>query len=129
MKILRSQAGFQDADGLHFNPRVTLIPPTELQKMIFPWLDIAFESFKNNPISDERATARHFLEYMLRLRIIILQDAAAILSTDPRRHSHPIFQFNVFNNSIFLSYYNSMKKLLLEMSLLLIPRWRQSFLE
>ena len=104
----------EEADGLHFNPRVTLIPPIELQKMICPWLDIAFKSFKSDLLSDERATARHFLEYMLRLRIIILQDAAAILSTDPPRHSHPIFQFDVFNNSMFQTYYNSMKKLLLE---------------
>ena len=83
MKILRSKAGFKIADGLRFNPRVTLIPPIELQKMIFPWLDEALESFKNNPVSSERATARHFLEYMVHLRVIILQDATAILSTDP----------------------------------------------
>ena len=46
MKILRSTAGFTEADGLHFNPRVSLLPPIELQKKIFPWLDEAYESFK-----------------------------------------------------------------------------------
>ena len=80
--------------------------------MIFSWLAGALGSFKDNPLSGERATTQHFLEYMLRLQIIILQDAAAILSTDPCCHNHPIFQFEVFNNSTFLTYYNTMKKLL-----------------
>ena len=51
---------------------------------------------------------------MMHMRVIILQDAAAILSTNPCRHVHPIFQFEVFNNSTFTTYCNNMKKLLLE---------------
>ena len=58
----------------------------------------------------ERATARHFLEHMVHMRVIILQDATAIFFTDPCRHVHPIFQSQVSNNSKFTTYFNNMKK-------------------
>ena len=42
MKIIRwSGAGFQKANGLHYNPHVSLIPSKCLQEQIFPWLDEA----------------------------------------------------------------------------------------
>jgi hypothetical protein len=114
MKIIRSRAGFQKANGLHYNPRVSLIPSENLQKQIFPWLDEAKEKFYSNPLHKERPTAHHFLDFMSKLRIIILQDAAAMIAEISERAAHPIFMFAVFNTNEFDNFFQDMKKHLLE---------------
>ena len=45
---MRRQAGFLDECSYHYNPRTVKDPSEELQKMIFPWLDVAFKSFHSN---------------------------------------------------------------------------------
>jgi hypothetical protein len=36
MKIIRQKAGFRDADGMYYNPRVTISPPKSLKDRVFP---------------------------------------------------------------------------------------------
>jgi hypothetical protein len=98
MKIIRSHAGLQKTnDGLHYNPRVSLIPSENLQEQIFPWLDEAKEKFYSNLLHRHEPIAHHFLDFMSKLRIIILQDAAAMIAEKLECAAHPIFQFAVFN--------------------------------
>ena len=108
MRILKSRAGFQEADGLHFNPRTTLEPPDSLMKMIFPWLDVALEEFNKGDVPSS-PTGYSFLKMMGTLRKIILQDAAAMIVQNPERAAHPIFEMDVFKTEEFSTFVRSMK--------------------
>ena len=46
-------------------------------------------------------TAKHFVGLIIRLRKIIIQDAAAIHVLLDERSSHPLFQLPVFRSSEF----------------------------
>ena len=114
MKIIRSRAGFQKANGLHYNPRVSLIPCENLQEQIFPWLDEAKEKFYSNPLHKQKPTAQQFLDFLSKLRIIILQDAAAMIAEKLELADHLIFQFAVFNTREFEDFFQDMKFFLSE---------------
>jgi hypothetical protein len=41
MKVIRHQkAGFREADGMYYNPCVTITPPKSLKEKVFPWLTV-----------------------------------------------------------------------------------------
>ena len=114
MKVIRSRAGYQQADGLYFNPRTAIEPPEELKKLVFPWLDNARASFDAKVESEglKRPTADAFLYFMEDLRTIILQDAAVIVELYPERASHPFFNMEVFNTELFHNFRATMRETL-----------------
>ena len=79
---------------------------------IFPWLDESKEKFFSNPFHKQKPTAQQFLDFLSELRIIILQDAAAMIAEKSERADHPIFRFPVFNTSEFADFFQNMKKYL-----------------
>ena len=71
MRIIRSRAGFLDADGMNYNPRTKFQVPDELRSQVFPWLKSARASFMSTidtttgePVSKSKITAYKFLEFV-----------------------------------------------------------------
>lgn len=102
LKAMRAAAGFTTFDGRYFNPRALVFPPKELEKKIFPFADDASEKVKtaiktrgSRMGGDYLGAAAGFLHMLLRLRTIILQDAAALKVLHPERCNGHTF-FNSF---------------------------------
>ncbi|CAJ1964466.1 unnamed protein product [Cylindrotheca closterium] len=96
---MRAAADFIDGDGVFFCPRSQVNPPQELLNKIFPFVDEQLARV-NAAIQGEDGrdksgvylgSAKCFLEMLVRLRTIILQDAAAIIALHPVRRSHAMF--------------------------------------
>ena len=111
-KILESLENEQEgirqlykANGIYHNPRCVLkVEDTALLEAtpFAPFIDAyAFvkEQVANAPEAGEvpRWTALQFLEFMVQLNHIFLQDAAAILVLHPERAVHPIFKLECFH--------------------------------
>lgn len=104
-KALRVMAGFQDADS-YFVPRTNVVPPENLQKMIFPFIEEEMERLvhlfdHSNGKKDEKATAMGTLKLWKDLREVILQDAAAMIVEDGKRKDHLLFRMPVFQSELF----------------------------
>ena len=97
--ILRSKAGHEHANGLCFNPRTSLVPPTRLRNEVFPWLKQTRTQFEADPRSIEKGTAHAFLQLLDHLSDVVIQDAAAFFVLSPHRLNHAMFQLPVFRNS------------------------------
>lgn len=70
----RVAAGFTtERSSVHW-PRDALLPPTSLQKMVFPFLEKSIVDYNERREID--LATEHFLGLMLEYRVIILQDAA-----------------------------------------------------
>ncbi|CAJ1970472.1 unnamed protein product [Cylindrotheca closterium] len=119
LKAMRAAAGFTTSEGRYYNPRALVVPPEELEKKIFPFADRALEKVEAACKSKGSrmggyylGTARGFLEMLLRLRTIILQDAAAMKVLHPERcDGHMFFQAfpELFRNQLFLEYTAKMR--------------------
>lgn len=100
---LRVIAGYEQGER-YFLPRSRVEPPQSLQKMIFPFIEEEFENVHAATEDDgkERPTAMCTLRLWLKLRIIILQDAAELWVLYPARKDHPLFRLPVFCSSEFV---------------------------
>ena len=105
MKAIRAIAGFVLANGMHYNPRTTMVVSEELaRKTPFGFAWDAEEFVLSRMLQAEEAikyTAVQFLRCMKELSNILLQDAAAILYLYPERREHPLFQLECFKNDEF----------------------------
>ena len=101
-QALRVIAGFSKDQGVHWNPRMHLLPPQHLQLMVFPFVECGFAQLNTLPVRarQEKVTAISFLEMMKNLRVIILQDVACLMLKG-RHHiifdTHPVFQHPDFH--------------------------------
>ena len=112
LKAMRAAAGFVKNDGRYYNPRATVDPPKELEKLVFPFVEEQLEKVKGacenaggRKGGDYLGAARCFLEMLLRLRTIILQDAAALKVLHPERcdgHMSFLGFPEIFCNPLFL---------------------------
>jgi hypothetical protein len=110
MKIIRQKAGFREADGMYYNPCVTVKPPRLLRDRVFPWLT-EYQSFTDTygfPEA-EKLTATKFLQFMDHLTEVVLQDAAVIFIQHPNRCYHPLFGLDLFQSQEFKSYVEVMR--------------------
>ena len=90
-------AGFEK-DDQYWLPRCRVQPSDELLSMVWPWLDYTLEFVMSD--EEEHPTAVETLKYWAFLRVILLQDVAAMIcmlpDDDPlRKHGlleHPVFQ-------------------------------------
>lgn len=114
MKAMRAAAGFyKESDGQrYYNPRAEVDPPAALENLIFTFAGEALEKV----IADHAAnasrkggnylgSARCFLEMLLRMRTIILQDAAAMKVLHPEKcEGHMIFSAfpEIFRTQLFI---------------------------
>ena len=106
---IRHAAGFHKASGMYHNPRTALIVEDSalLESTPFaPFLE-AYEFIREQVAASAEGadspkwTALQFLEFMVQLNHVFLQDAAAILVLHPDRAVHPIFRLRCFHNEAF----------------------------
>jgi len=83
---------------MFYCPRSQVAPDENLAKQVFPFADEQLEKVNNAIRNAPRATAgnylgaaRGFLSMLIRLRTILLQDAAAMMINHPERSNHPLF--------------------------------------
>ena len=89
MKAMRVMAGHSESKYSVHLPRSSPIPPTKLQKMIFPFVDEQLSS-----LTTKNPTALAFIGLLVRLRIVLLQDVATMLIAG---RNHIIFSHtNIF---------------------------------
>ena len=87
----------------------------DLQRMIWPWLDGELERVfemrgQGDCKSDAGVTAIAFLVFLRHLRIVILQDAAAILLQKPERREHVYLKARVFTSEEFGVFQQDMRQ-------------------
>ena len=123
LEALRASAGFNKEEGSHYSPRTEKDPPEELKKLVFPELEGIEAHVKKRQQEMLAATQRRksarakntvlplstalgFLNLLHKLRRVILQDAAAMISAG---RTNPLFEFPVFKSQLFIDYTNDMK--------------------
>ena len=87
MEAMRVMAGHSEQKGSVFIARDHIKPPESLQLQVFPFLGIAFDALAGCYTS--RATAMSFLSFLIRLHIVMLQDAAEMIVNG---RTHVIFR-------------------------------------
>jgi hypothetical protein len=100
---LRVIAGYEQGERYSL-PRCRVEPPESLQKMIFPFIETELENIRLFVEEEKkgRPTAVCTLRLWLKLRSIILQDAAEIFIKHPSCRDACIFRLPVFQSSAFL---------------------------
>ena len=106
--FLRSMAGFHKEPGYHFNARTDVIPPSELVNEVFPFVDPAFEKVKAamDEAKEKRklGTAYRFLKFVRSLRVVFLQDVAAMMALHGKRvHRNHLYHAGkeLFDSKLF----------------------------
>src|SRR5204863_1892126 len=102
-EFMHVAASFSHTSGNYFLKRVTRQPPATLLSRIWPWIDTWLEryhvsitiqsSFANGRLDDCDIAGKQFLELLLWLCIVFLQDAAVLQELFPHfpLWRHPIF--------------------------------------
>ena len=104
MKAIRAIAGFILANGMHYNPRTRVTVSETLCRCTpfgFAWDAEEFVTQRMHEGEESKFTAVQFLRCMQQLPVVLLQDAAAIISLYPDRREHPIFRLECFQNDEF----------------------------
>lgn len=113
MKPIRRLAGFTTSGGMYYNPRTALPVPMALQveTPIGKWVFNALDKVKQlNGEGGQLYTAKNFLEFLVELNTIFVQDLAATAIEHPTRlQNHkgleqiPVLSSQHFMVSFFLS--------------------------
>lgn len=88
MKPIRRLAGFTTAGGIYYNQRTVVVVPLSLQQEtpMGKWVFNALNKVKAaNMAGAQLYTAQNFLEFLVELNIIFLQDTAALFVEYPGR--------------------------------------------
>jgi hypothetical protein len=104
MKPIRNLAGCQKAGGMYYNKRTVVEPPMELLLMtpVGSWVYQAkMWVDKANANGKGKTTAANFLNFMVALNRIFIQDLAAMMIHHPERVSHPVFHMELFRTVEF----------------------------
>jgi hypothetical protein len=102
LRVLRLMAGHSREKGLVFLPRAGVKPSEELLDLVFPWASQEMEKLISRTNQNgQYATAINFLRMLLRLRTVILQDAAVFLL---KGKNHYLFTLPVFSTPAFLKF-------------------------
>jgi hypothetical protein len=104
MKPIRNLAGCKKAGGMYYNKRTVIEPPFELLQMTpvgrwvyqaKSWVDEA------NLNGAGKTTAANFLNFMVALNRVFIQDAATMMIQFPERVTHPVFHMELFRSVEF----------------------------
>ena len=107
MKPIRRLAGYTTSGGLYYNKRTVVEVPASLQLAtpLGKWVFNALQTVKAaNARGGQHYTAQNFLEFMVELNIVFLQDLATLLIEYPERiHNHKgLEQLAVLNSEEFV---------------------------
>ena len=108
-EAMRAAAGHPPTAAGHFVKRAEVKPSESLQRKLLPWIDTQLERVQ--PHKNKRFTAWSFLSLMKHMRIVFLQDVAAMMIEEDR-NVHPIVeQFrDVFESQEFLDFRREMEQ-------------------
>jgi hypothetical protein len=104
MKPIRNLAGCKTHGGIYYNKRTVVEPTQELLQMTpvgrwvyqaKTWVDEANLNGKG------KTTAANFLNFMVALNRIFIQDSAAMMIQHPERATHPVFHMELFRTEEF----------------------------
>jgi hypothetical protein len=101
---IRKLAGFTQAGGMYVNKRTVVEPPMELLLMtpVGKWVYEAKEWIDEANLDGAgKMTASNFLNFMVELNKVFLQDSAAMMIQHPTRVSHPVFHLELFRSVEF----------------------------
>jgi hypothetical protein len=100
--------GHNETKGSFFLARDAFIPPEELQKYFFPFVDASLVQVNDmNKKGWKRVTACGFLNMLKRFRIVILQDATEIIGMG--RGGHAAFRHKVFQSKLFIEWAKTLR--------------------
>lgn len=122
LKAMRYAAGHIEGTNAFICPRSQVPPPASLAKEIFSFADEQLNNVREAMNENRRkegagnylGSAHNFLEMLIRLRTIILQDAAAMTALHPERvRSHPVYNCptfrHIFHSESFKNYAAQMR--------------------
>jgi hypothetical protein len=104
-EAMRGLSGHPPKQRLYYIPRSHLVPPLSLQKQLFPDADLALQCVIEGNGHERNLAARGFLELIIHMRIVLLQDCAVLNANCPflPLWVHPIFncpEFKEFQHDL-----------------------------
>jgi len=97
----REMAGHRKGEGAYYLSRECLIPPTELQKLVFPHLEESLDYINSFEPKDRDKAAQAFLLTLEWLRVVLFQDAVILSNMFPES---PLWQMYPFRSPLFLEF-------------------------
>ena len=76
--FMRLVAGFSAQAGTYHLKRDLVRPPDSIVKLLKPWARHAKNAYDSGAISNPDRCGRNFVELLLKLRVVLLQDAAVL---------------------------------------------------
>ncbi|PIA13406.1 hypothetical protein COEREDRAFT_83519 [Coemansia reversa NRRL 1564] len=111
-QLLVPNSGYYES--YHCIQRHKVIPSDSLQQMIFPWATTMLSTMPGNASIDERRNISRFLDFLLDLRIVLLQDIAILKCCSdclpPRFTVTSILGNSIFNTHEFVQYCEIMQR-------------------
>ena len=97
---MKLMAGVSENHQVHYNPRTILELPEELQRLIFPYIELCNISLNALDYSDPSTKACRFLDFVERGRTVLLQDVAQLIKIGRTRilFDHEVFKIGLFLN-------------------------------
>ena len=105
-------AWFPKQEGLHWNPREHIDPPSTLSEKVFTFIEKGRAELQSMPDGEDKITAIKFLDAMTHLRKVFLQDVALLHKERPN-HSL-FFVHSLFQDPEFLTWFADFNKQLAE---------------
>jgi Centromere DNA-binding protein complex CBF3 subunit, domain 2/Transcriptional activator of glycolytic enzymes len=97
----REMAGHRKGEGAYYLSRECLVPPMELQKLVFPRLEESLNYINSFEPKDRDRAAQAFLLTLQWLRIVLIQDAIILSDMFPKS---PLWQIYPFRSPLFLDF-------------------------
>ena len=97
--------GASENHQVHYNPRTVPKPHEELQRLIFPFIEICRNSLNALDTSATRPTAFDLLELLERCRTVLIQDVVQLINIG---RTHISFNHAVFKTDLLLKYKETM---------------------
>jgi hypothetical protein len=97
-EAMRALSGHPPKQRLYYLARSIEVPPEGLEKQIFPEADVVLQRIVNGDGCERNLAARGFVELLVYLRRVILQDAAVLMHATPylKIWRHPVFATGAF---------------------------------
>lgn len=105
-EFMRTLAGFEPCRGSFFLARSSVEPPISLMRQVFPQVEM-WKQALDAKRCEQTIAAGGFLELLLYLRKVILQDAIFMQDLFP---NHPMWQHPVFQSTEFLAFKNEARE-------------------
>ena len=97
----REMAGHKKGEGGYYLSRECLVPPTALQRLVFPRLEESLEYIDSFEPKDRDKAAQAFLLTLQWFRVVLLQDAVILSDMFPES---PMWQMYPFREPQFLQF-------------------------